>query len=78
MDRFSRAIVPVVIVLITADSVLAIIQLGSIEPTMQWLYAQVSNEIPDKEPLPTTAIGIWLRLRELGNWRARSITFKSF
>jgi hypothetical protein len=25
----------------------------------------VRNEVPDKEPMPTTAIGIWLRLREL-------------
>ena len=33
-------------------------------------YAKMSNEIPHAEPMPTIAIGIWLRLRELGNRRA--------
>ena len=41
-----------------------------VQAAMQWLYAQAGNEIPNKEPMPTTAIGIWLRLRELGNWRS--------
>jgi hypothetical protein len=36
-------------------------------------YAKMSNEIPHAEPMPTTAIGIWLGLRELGNRRAGSI-----
>ena len=30
-------------------------------------YAKMSNEMPHAEPMPTTAIGIWLRLCELGN-----------
>jgi hypothetical protein len=33
-----------------------------IRAATQWLYAQVAHEIPNKEPMPTTAIGIWLRL----------------
>lgn len=34
-----------------------------------WFYARVNYEIPKSEPMPTTAQGIWQRLRELGSWR---------
>lgn len=37
----------------------------------QWYYAIASQEIPQTERMPQTASGIWRRLRELGNWRAR-------
>jgi hypothetical protein len=40
-----------------------------VRAAMQWSYAQMSDELPREEPMPTTAIGVWLRLRELGNWR---------
>jgi hypothetical protein len=43
-----------------------------VRAAMQWSYAQMSDELPREEPMPTTAKGIWLRLHELGNWRVRS------
>ena len=42
-----------------------------VRAAMQWSYAQVTDEIPVGERMPTTRLGIWQRLRELGNWRAR-------
>lgn len=38
-----------------------------------WFHAKISHEIPPEEPMPDTASGIWLRLRELGSWRAGSL-----
>jgi hypothetical protein len=35
----------------------------------QWSYAQVTNEIPIGERMPTTPLGVWQRLCELGNCR---------
>ena len=40
-----------------------------VRAAMQWFYARMNNEIA--EQMPTTAIGIWLRLHELGNWRVK-------
>jgi len=40
---------------------------------MQWFYARLSCEIPEEEPMPNTASGIWAKLAELGNWRAKHI-----
>lgn len=37
---------------------------------MQWMYARGNREVPRDEPSPSTATGIWLRLKELGSWRA--------
>jgi hypothetical protein len=42
-----------------------------VRAAMQWSYAQMSDELPREGPMPTTAIGVGLRLRELGNWRVR-------
>lgn len=42
-----------------------------VKATRTWFYAQVNREITREEPMPTTASGIWQRLLELGNWRAR-------
>ena len=42
-----------------------------VRAAMQWLYAQVTNEITDKEPMPEAVSGIRTRLAELGCWRAR-------
>jgi hypothetical protein len=41
-----------------------------VRAVMQWSYAQVAGEISVIEQMPTTALGIWRRLRELENWRA--------
>ena len=40
---------------------------------MQWFYARLSREIPGEELMPNTASGIWVRLAELGNWRAKHV-----
>ena len=37
---------------------------------MQWTYAQRNGEIPCSEVMPITATEIWLKLRDLGSWRA--------
>lgn len=37
---------------------------------MQWTFAQRNREIPATEIMPVTAAEIWLKLKELGSWRA--------
>lgn len=36
----------------------------------QWTFARTGGELPDKEPQPASATEVWLRLKELGSWRA--------
>lgn len=44
-----------------------------VRAAMQWFYARLSREIPREEPMPNTASGIWVRLAELGCWRAKHV-----
>lgn len=36
----------------------------------QWMFARTGGELPDNEPQPVSATEVWLRLKELGSWRA--------
>lgn len=36
----------------------------------QWTFARTGGELPDNEPQPVSATEVWLRLKELGSWRA--------
>lgn len=36
----------------------------------QWTFARMGGELPDNEPQPVSATEVWLRLKELGSWRA--------
>jgi hypothetical protein len=43
----------------------------SVRAARQWFYAKLCGEVLPGEEMPETATGIWLRLREVGSWRAR-------